>query len=76
MGLCRILIDVLTDDTLAVEAAGASIEYARARGRTVTHARVIVHPGESDEVAHELVPQASLAAPSDPLPRGRAREVG
>ncbi|HAM41879.1 MAG TPA: hypothetical protein DCP69_11265 [Candidatus Omnitrophica bacterium] len=49
MGDCRIIVDLVTYETLAVEAAGAAAEYARAHGATVIGARVIVHPGAADE---------------------------
>ena len=52
MGDCRIIVDLVTYETLAVEAAGAAAEYARAHGATVVGAHVVVHPGAGDE--HEV----------------------
>ena len=49
MGDCRIIVDIVTYETLAVEAAGAAAEYARAHGATVVGARVVVNPGKDDE---------------------------
>ena len=52
MGDCRIIVDLITSETLAVEAAGAAAEYARAHGATVIGAHVVIDPGTDD--AHEV----------------------
>ena len=54
MGDCRIIVDLVTYETLAVEAAGAAAEYARAHGATVVGARAVIHPGAGDEHEVEL----------------------
>ena len=54
MGDCRIIVDLVTYETLAVEAAGAAAEYARAHGATVIGAHVVIHPGADDEHEVEL----------------------
>ena len=54
IGDCRIIVDLVTYETLAVEAAGAAAEYARAHGATVVGARAVIHPGAGDEHEVEL----------------------